>query len=71
MAKEKQEQQASKDYGSMSYEELRQISRNDHHEDVVQYDKQQNALCLVVLGGICLICGILFTMVITPKESWR
>jgi hypothetical protein len=48
------------DYSSLSYEELTKISRDDHQEDVRQYDKQQNALCLVVIGGIILICGIIF-----------
>ena len=47
-------------YESLSYDELSQISRDDHQEDVRQYDKQQNALCLVMIGGITLICGILF-----------
>ena len=49
-----------KDYNSLSYEELTQISRDDHQEDVRQYDKQENALCLVVIGAIVLICGLLF-----------
>ena len=48
------------DFDSLSYDELSVISRDDHQEDVRQYDKQQNALCLVVLGGICLISAILF-----------
>ena len=52
----------AKNYDAMSYEELRQISRDDHQEDVRQYDKQQNALCLVMIGGIILICGILFIL---------
>ena len=47
-------------YESLSYEELSQISRDDHQEDVRQYDKQQNALCLVMIGSICLVCGALF-----------
>ena len=47
-------------YESLSYDELSQISRDDHQEDVRQYDKQQNALCFVMIGGICLICGIIF-----------
>lgn len=47
-------------YESLSYEELSQISRDDHQEDVRQYDKQQNALCQVMIGAICLICGALF-----------
>ena len=62
MAEKQVETPVKKDYGALSYDELRQISRDDHHEDVVQYDKQQNALCLVVLGSICLICGILFIL---------
>ena len=49
-----------KDYSSLSLDELTQISRDDHQEDVRQYDKQENALCLVIIGGIVLICGILF-----------
>ena len=51
-----------KQYNEMSYDELRQISRDDHQEDVRQYDKQQNALCLVMIGGIILVCGILFIL---------
>ena len=47
-------------YESLSYDELTQISRDDHQEDVRQYDKQQNALCLVMIGGITLVCGVLF-----------
>ncbi|MBO6280599.1 MAG: hypothetical protein J6M95_03360 [Bacilli bacterium] len=55
-----EEVKQSKNYESLSYDELSQISRDDHQEDVRQYDKQQNALCLVVIGGITLVCGILF-----------
>lgn len=51
---------STKDYASMSYDELSQISRDDHQEDTRQYDKQQNALCLVMIGGITLVCAILF-----------
>ena len=50
------------DYGTLTYQELRKISRDDHQEDVRQYDKQQNALCFVMIGGICLICGLLFIL---------
>jgi riboflavin transporter FmnP len=50
------------DYSSLSYEELTKISRDDHQEDVRQYDKQQNALCLVVIGGI--IFGPVYSIVI-------
>ena len=55
-----EEVQKENKYESLSYDELSQISRDDHQEDVRQYDKQQNALCLVVIGAICLICGALF-----------
>ena len=51
---------APKDYSALSEAELSQISRDDHQEDTRQYDKQQNALCLVMIGAICLVCGILF-----------
>ncbi len=54
------EQLLAKDYSSLSYADLSQISRDDHQEDTRQYDKQQNALCLVMIGGICFICGALF-----------
>ena len=49
-----------KDYSILTYDELTQISRDDHQEDVRQYDKQENALCLVIIGAITLICGALF-----------
>lgn len=55
-----EEVKKSNNYESLSYDELSQISRDDHQEDVRQYDKQQNALCLVMIGSITLICGILF-----------
>jgi uncharacterized membrane protein YidH (DUF202 family) len=48
------------DYDALSSEELSEISRNDHQEDTHQYDKQQNALCLVVIGAMCLVCAALF-----------
>ena len=47
-------------YDSLSSDELSQISRNNHQEDTRQYDKQQNALCLVMIGAICLVCAVLF-----------
>ena len=49
-----------KDYTGLSYDQLSQISRDDHQEDTRQYDKQQNALCLVMIGAICAVCAILF-----------
>ena len=58
-------------YESLSYEELSQISRDDHQEDVRQYDKQQNALCLVMIGGICLVCAILFLILSFKRRMNR
>ena len=55
-------------YSNLSYEELSQISRNDHQEDTHQYDKQQNALCLVALGGIALVVAILFFILSFKRE---
>ena len=60
-----------KDYSILTYDELTQISRDDHQEDVRQYDKQQNALCLVMIGGICLICGILFLILSFKRKMNR
>ena len=57
------------DYNSLSYDELTEISRNDHQEDVRQYDIQQNALCLVMIGGICLVCSILFLILSSVREK--
>ena len=56
-------------YESLSYDELSQISRDDHQEDVRQYDKQQNALCLVVIGAITLICGALFIILSIKRKN--
>ena len=56
------------DYSNLSYEELSQISRNDHQEDTRQYDKQQNALCLVALGGISLVVAIIFFILSFKRE---
>ena len=56
-------------YESLSYDELSQISRDDHQEDVRQYDKQQNALCLVVIGVITLICGVLFIILSIKRKN--
>ena len=58
-----------RNYDSLSYDELSQISRHDHQEDVNQYDKQQNALCLVMIGGICLVCAILFFILSFVREK--
>lgn len=41
-------------------EENRKKSQQLHKESQNQYDKEQNALCFVVLGGIAVIIGIVF-----------
>ena len=64
-----EEVQKENKYESLSYDELSQISRDDHQEDVRQYDKQQNALCLVVIGAICLICGALFIILSFKRKN--
>lgn len=58
-----------KQYETMSYDELTKISRDDHQEDTRQYDKQQNALCLVMIGGICLVCAILFLILSFERKK--
>lgn len=60
----------TKNYESLSYDELTKISRDDHQEDVRQYDKQENALCLVVIGAIVLICaGLFFVLSFVRKKN--
>ena len=56
-------------YEALSLEELTEISRHDHQDDVRQYDKQQNAFCLVMIGAICLVCGILFLILSSVREK--
>ena len=43
-----------------SYEELTERSRQDHQKIVKTLDNQDNALCLVVLGGISIVVAVLF-----------
>ncbi len=56
MAKEKE----VINYEALSYDELSELSNEDHRKDTKEYDKQQNALALVAIGAILLVCGILF-----------
>lgn len=44
----------------LSYDETRYYSKILHANDTKAYDKTQNGLCLIVLGSISLIVGILF-----------
>jgi uncharacterized protein YqhQ len=48
------------DYAALSYEDLSELSNEDHRKDTKEYDKQQNALALVMIGSLALICGVIF-----------
>ena len=63
MSKEKQ----MIDYSSMSYDELSELSNDDHRQDTKEYDKQQNALALVMIGGLLLVSGIIFLILSIRK----
>jgi hypothetical protein len=63
MSKEKQ----MIDYSSMSYDELSELSNDDHRQDTKEYDKQQNALALVMIGSLLLVCGIIFLILSNRK----
>lgn len=52
----------------MEENERREKSQALHKESQKQYDKQQNALCFVVLGGISLIIGIIFIFLSFKRE---
>jgi uncharacterized membrane protein HdeD (DUF308 family) len=44
-------------------------SQKLHQESQRQYDREQNALCFVVLGTISLIIGILFIFLAYRREN--
>lgn len=52
----------------MDEQERREKSQALHKESQKQYDKQQNAMCFVVLGGIALIIGIIFIFLSFKRE---
>jgi hypothetical protein len=49
-------------------EELSAYSKNAHNADIAGYNRIQNALCFVVLGGISLVIGILFIFLSLKKK---
>ena len=51
---------SEEELGSLPYDELANKSRKDHQSIVKTLDNQDNGLCLVVLGGICLAVSVLF-----------
>ena len=52
----------------MEEQERREKSQALHKESQKQYDRQQNALCFVVLGAIALIIGIVFIFLSFKRE---
>ena len=50
-------------------EELSEKSKKAHQEDVKQYDKGQNALCFIVIGGILLVISLLFFILSFAKKA--
>lgn len=48
--------------------EIRAYSKEAHNRDILGYDKSQNALCFVVIGGIVLAIGILFIFLSLKKK---
>ena len=48
--------------------EIRAYSKVAHNRDILAYDKSQNALFFVVIGGIVLIIGILFIFLSLQKR---
>ncbi len=50
-------------------DEQRKESQRLHKESQAQYDKQQNALCFLVIGGILLIIGIIFIFLANRREN--
>lgn len=50
-------------------DEQRKLSQKLHQESQAQYDKQQNALCFLVIGGILLIIGIIFIFLANRRQN--
>ena len=53
----------------MTYEEARVASKAAHNRDIDAYNKSQNALCYIVIGGTVLIVGILFVFLSLQKKA--
>lgn len=49
-------------------DEIRAYSREAHNRDIAGYDKSQNALCFVVIGGILFVIGVLFVFLSLKKK---
>lgn len=53
----------------MEDNERRKLSQQLHKESQVQYDRQQNALCFVVIGSILVCIGIVFIFLAMKREN--
>lgn len=53
---------------SLTKKEVSELSKKAHSDDIVEYNKEQNALCFVVFGGIALIIGVLFIFLSFKKK---
>lgn len=53
---------------SLKKEEASQLSKIAHSNDICEYNKTQNAMCYVVLGGISLVVGVLFIFLSLKKK---
>lgn len=53
----------------MDEEERRKLSQELHKESQNLYDKGQNALCFIVIGGIFAIIGIIFIFLAFKREN--
>jgi hypothetical protein len=50
-------------------EEQRQLSQRLHQESQRQYDRQQNALCYIVIGITLLVIGVIFIFLANKREN--
>lgn len=48
--------------------EISAYSREAHNRDIAGYDKSQNALCFVVIGGTVFLIGVLFIFLSLQKK---
>ncbi len=57
------------DLDNISSQQASELSEKLHSLDVVEYDKGQNAMCFVVLGGIAIIIGALFIVLSLKRKN--
>lgn len=57
------------DIDTLTPSQASELSEKLHSLDVVEYDKGQNAMCFVVLGGIALIIGALFIVLSLKRKN--